>query len=138
MATEPEHELIRRVLPFAFPALILAFAAGFLLSGWGAAVSAAIGVVIVAANFSVNGWALGKAGRKSITAYSAVAMIGFPVRLGVILLMMFGLNTFPWFSPVAFAIAVVPSTIALLVFEMKLISGPIGNQWNIPEESSAR
>ena len=65
-------------------------------------------------------------------------MIGFPVRLGVILLLMFGLNTFPWFSPVAFAVAVVPATIALLVYEMKLIAGPIGNQWNIPEESRAR
>lgn len=137
MATEPEHELIRRVLPFTLPAFGLALALGYVLGGWSAAMSAAIGVLIVAANFALNAWALGRAAKHSITAYSAVAMLGFVARLAVILGIMFALNTVEGFSPVAFAIAVLPSTVLLLAFEMKLISGPLGNQWRIPESGAA-
>lgn len=138
VATEPEHELIRKVLPFAFPALGLAVVVGFLVGGWSVAWSAAVGILIVTANFTINGLALAKAAKHSLTAISAVAMGGFVVRLGIILAIMFALNTIPSFSPVAFALAVIPATVALLVYEMKLLSGPIGQQWQIPEERTAR
>jgi hypothetical protein len=33
------------------------------------------------------------------------------------------LNTLAWFSPLAFALALVPSTVVLLVYEAKALSG---------------
>ena len=35
------------------------------------------------------------------------------------------LNQLAWFSPVAFALALVPAVVALLVYEAKALSGPM-------------
>jgi hypothetical protein len=123
VAAELERVLIRRALPFMAPAAILAFVAGTLVAGTNAGWSAAIGVVIVEANFVAHGLSLAWAARISLVVLFAVGMGGFVVRLGVIVAIMFGLNQLAWFSPRAFAASVVPGTIVLLVFEMKQLSG---------------
>ena len=138
MATEPEHELIRRILPFGIAAIPVAFVVGYVLGGTGPAWSAAVGIVIVLANFLVNGFATARAARHSLTAVSAVVMGGFVVRLGVILAIMFALNAIDSFSPVAFAIAVIPATMALLAAEMKILSTKSAEWWDIPKESATR
>lgn len=132
-AAEPERELIRRVMPIGLSALPLALMLGVAIGGWGAGWSAAIGVGIVLANFAVNGWSLGRAARISLTVLFAVGLGGFVVRLGVILAVMAALNQLPFFSPLAFGIAVVPSTILLLAYEMRLLSGGLWAQLWIPE-----
>lgn len=131
-ATEPERELVRRALPFALPAVAIAYGAGSLASG-DAARSAAIGVVVVLANFVAHGLSLAWAARISPTALVGVGLGGFAVRLGAILLAMVLLNRLSWFSPVAFAAAVVPATVALLAFEAKMISGRLqADLWRFP------
>jgi hypothetical protein len=50
---------------------------------------------------------------------------------------MFWLNTFAFFSPIAFGLAVIPATLLLIGYEMKLVSGPLGQQWNLPEGPTA-
>jgi hypothetical protein len=129
---EPERELVRKVTPFAPVAIVCAFLAGLLFRGSGAGFSAAIGIFIVYANVAANAWVVSTAARISVTAMFAAVMGGFVVRMAIILAVMFWLNTFAFFSPVAFALAVVPATILLLVYEMKLIAGPLGQQWKIP------
>jgi hypothetical protein len=123
VAAELERVLIRRALPYMAPAAILAFVAGTVIAGTNAGWSAAIGVLIVEANFVAHGLSLAWAARISLVVLFAVGMGGFVVRLGVIVAIMFGLNQLGWFSPRAFAAAVVPGTIVLLVFEMKQLSG---------------
>lgn len=124
MATaEPEREMVRKALPLSVPAVVVALVAGGLVGGRFAAASAAIGAVIVFANFAVHGWSLAQAARISLTLLFLVAIGGFVVRLGVIFLLMFLLNQLDWFSPVAFAAAAIPCTIVLLVFEMKQLAG---------------
>jgi hypothetical protein len=128
--TDPEKVLIRRALPFVAPVALVAGLIG-LPAGTGVAASAVIGVFVVALNFVAHGASLAWASRISLTALYAVGLGGFIVRLGVILAAMFALNTLPWFSPVAFGAAVVPCTIALLVFEMRLLSGSLqGDLWS--------
>src|SRR5437773_5363721 len=99
---EPEREMVRRALPFGPPAIPLALLVGALVAGWNVGWSAAIGVAVVYGNFVVNGLSLARAARISLTAYSAVAMGGFVLRLAVIVAFMFLLNQFGWFSPLAF------------------------------------
>lgn len=131
-ATEPERELVRRVLPFALPAIVIAYAAGSFASA-GAARSAAIGVAVVAANFVAYGLSLAWAARISPTVLVGVALGGFAVRLGAVVVVLLVLDRISWFSPVAFAAALVPSTVALLVFEAKVISGRLqGELWRFP------
>jgi hypothetical protein len=120
---EPEREMVRRALPWAAPALIVALGAGVLLDSWSAGWSAAIGVAVVTANFLAHGLSLAWAASISPTMVFAVGMGGFALRLATILIILLVLNGLPWFSPVAFVAAVVPATLLLLVFEAKVLSG---------------
>ena len=118
-------------------ALVVASAIAWLLGGPDAAASAAIGIVIVFANFGVHAWSLGRASTISITAVHVVALVGPVVRIGVVVGLMFALNTLGWFSPVAFGLAVVPATIGLLAYEARLTMRGVGAQLQIPADPSA-
>lgn len=135
-ATEPERELIRRVLPFALPAIAVAYGAGAIVSAE-AAMSAAIGVGVVALNFVAHGLSLAWAARISPTAVVGVGLGGFVVRLGAILVALVLLDRLSWFSPVAFAAALVPATVVLLAFEARLLSGRLqGDLWRFPADTT--
>ncbi len=133
MAVEPEREMVRSALPFLLPALVGAFVLGLVLRGPGAAWSAAIGVAIVSLNFAVHGLSLARAARAGVVVLAAVAAIGVIVRLAAIVALMAILNIFGFFSPSAFALAVVPATMLLLVYEMKVIASRSGEWWRVPE-----
>ena len=101
-SVEPEREAMRRVLPLAPVALVAAFA---LSVAWAAHISPMI--------------------------LYAVAMGGFVVRLIVFTIALVLLNTLAWFSPVAFALTLVPGTIGLLVVEARTLSGRLqADMWS--------
>ena len=122
---EPERELVRRVLPFVPLALLAAFAIGWLAGGSGAAWSAAIAIAVVAGNFVAFALSIAWAARISPTMLAIVALGGYLVRLIVFTMVLVGLNTLAWFSPLAFVLALVPAVIALLVYEARILSGRI-------------
>lgn len=133
---EPERELIRRVTPFLFPAMGVAFAIGAALGGRYAGWSTAIGVAVVGVNFVGAGLSFAWAATISPMALAAVGVLGFFVRMATILVLMIALNQLDWFSPTAFAAAVVPATAVLLMFEMKVLSGRMQpDLWSIGETS---
>jgi hypothetical protein len=119
----PERDLVRRLAPFSVPAAVVAFGLGALLDGSGAGWSAAMGIALVAANFVAHAWSLAWAAEISPTVLYAVGLGGFVVRLGLIVVAIVLLRRLEWFSIVAFAAALVPSTVALLAVEMRLLSG---------------
>lgn len=124
MATvEPERELVRRVLPFAPLAAVSAFLIGWFAGGSGAAWSAAIAIAVVAVNFVAFALSIAWAARVSPTMLAVVALGGYLVRLIIFTMVLVGLDTLAWFSPLAFTLALMPATIALLVYEAKLLSG---------------
>ena len=120
---EPERALIRRVSPFAVPAAVIAYAIGAVFGGAPAGWSAAIAIVIVYLNFVANALSIAWAASTSPTLVSIVALGGYVVRLIVYTIALVLLNQLSWFSPVAFALALVPAIIGLLVFEAKALSG---------------
>ena len=120
---DPERELVRRALPFIPPAIGLAFLIGLTVGGTGPAWSATIGVAVVVANFVSSALSIAWAGAISPAAVAAVALGGFFLRIMVLVVALVLLNTLAWFSPVAFALTVVPSTAALLAFEIRLLFG---------------
>ena len=120
---EPERELIRRVTPFAVPAAIVAYVIAALFGGPAAGWSAVIAIVIVYLNFVANALSIAWAATISPTLVSIVALGGYVVRLIIYTIALVLLNQLPWFSPVAFALALVPAIIALLIYETKALSG---------------
>lgn len=134
---DPEHELVRRLLPYSLPALAVAAVVGALLGGAGAAWSAGIGVAAVTANFLGYAYSVAWAARIAPTVLMVVGLGGFVVRLAALTIALLLLDQLAWFSPVAFAAAFVPTTIVLLVFEMKLLAGRMqADLWYFPERSS--
>src|SRR6266480_2150901 len=134
-SAEPEWDLVRRVLPLAVPAATLALLVGWAVAGWGTGWSAAIGVVVVALNALASGLSVSRAARVSVTALFAVSGLGVLVRLGVIVGLMFALNRLAFFVPLAFGLAVVPATLVLLGYEMRLMAGGLGQELRIPSPS---
>ena len=124
-APEPERALIRRVSPFAVPAAIVAFVVAALFGGTSVGWSAVIAIAIVYANFVANALSIAWAATVSTTLVSIVALGGYVVRLVVYTIALVLLNQLAWFSPVAFALTLVPAVVALLVYEAKALSGPM-------------
>jgi hypothetical protein len=114
----------------------LGFAVGAALGGWNAGWSTTIGVSVVAVNFAGAGLSFAWAATISPMALAAVGVLGFFVRMVTIVLLMVALNRLDWFSPAAFAAAVVPATAVLLAFEMKVLSGRMQpDLWSVGETS---
>jgi hypothetical protein len=129
--------MVRKATVPAVAVFALAVAVGWLVGGAGTAASAGIGIALVYANFATHGWSLAWASTISVGTVMAVALGGFALRLGIIVVAMFALNTLSWFSPVAFALAVVPATLLLLIYEAQLVSRGVGASLQIPADPAA-
>jgi hypothetical protein len=137
LTDRPELTMVRKATVPAAVALALALVAGWALGGPGAAASAGIGIVLLYVNFAAHGWSLAWASTVSVGTVMGVALGGFALRLGIIVAAMFALNTLSWFSPVAFALAVVPATFLLLAYEAQLVSRGVGASLQIPADPAA-
>lgn len=96
------------------PILIAVFA---ITGGWLGAVSAAIGVAIVVANFVVGGYILATAAGVSLSMYHAAALFGFFIRLGLITLTMVLVVSVADIDRVAMGVSAVVSYLVLLSLE---------------------
>jgi hypothetical protein len=134
---EPEREMGRRVAPFGLPASLAALVLGALAGGWPVGWSAGLGVAIVTLNFVASCFSMARAASISLLAVAAVGMGGWVVRLGVIVALLFLLDQFDWFSALAFGLAVVPATVILLGFEMKLLAGGLGRELMVDPSKAA-
>jgi hypothetical protein len=113
---------------------VVALLLGVAVDGWPTGWSAAIGVCLVAANSTVAGLAQAWAAGKGLMVLAVVTMVGFALRLGVIAAALALLSDVSWFSVPAFAVAVVPATILLLGFEMRLLARGVGRELIIPAD----
>jgi hypothetical protein len=125
MTIEPERALVRAVMPWAVPAFAVAAAIGWAAGGRDAALSATIGIAVVFANLAAYGWSLSVAARISPTVLAAVAMGGYVIRLAIVVALLLLLDRLTFFSPLTFALAVMPATVFVLVYELKVLSGPM-------------
>jgi hypothetical protein len=133
---EPERELVRRLLPFAVPALAIAAGVGAALGGAGAAWSAAIGIVAVAVNFVAYAGSVAWAARISPMLVMAVGLGGYVVRVAAFTVALLLLSQLAWFSPLAFVAAFALATVALLAVEMRLLGGRMqADLWYFPEKT---
>ncbi len=133
---EPERELVRRLLPFAVPAIAIAAGAGAAFGGAGAPWSATIAIIVVVLNFVAHAGSMAWAARISPMILMAVGLGGYVVRLAAFTVALVLLDRLTWFSPLAFVAAFVPATIALLVVEMRLLAGRMqADLWYFPEKT---
>jgi hypothetical protein len=129
--------MVRRALAAGAVAAPVAYGAGVWIAGRDAGLSALLGVVVVTANFAAHGLSLAWAAGISVTAVQAAALGGFVVRMAVITGLVFALDRTAFFSPLVFALAVVAGTLALLVYEVRLVRSGLGQRLEIPPDPAA-
>jgi hypothetical protein len=129
--------MVRKALVPCGVGLVGATVLGWLIAGPGAAASAALGITVIFANFAAQGLSLAWASTISIVMVQVVALVGFIVRLGIILAALFLLDSFGWFSPLAFALAALPALVLLLVYEARLVMRGLGGTLQIPADGAA-
>jgi hypothetical protein len=91
----------------------------------------------VLANFAAHGLSLAWASTISLGTLHAVALAGVVVRLGAIVGLLLALRGAGWFSPLAFGLALVPGTLALLALEARLVLGGLGQLVQVPPDPVA-
>jgi uncharacterized membrane protein YqjE len=118
-------EMIRRAIVVG-PVIV---AGAWVLRDGLAAVSAAIGVAVVAANFWLSGVILSRAAARSLRAYHAAALLGFFVRLGLITLSMFSVAAVFEVDRPALGIAAVVAYLTLLTWEAWALTRSPGREY---------
>jgi len=117
-----ERLLARQTIARAYylgPALVFAF---WLFRGWDGAWSAALGVAVVIVNFWLAGAILTISSRISLQAYHAAAVIGFFLRLGLLVGAVYIIAEMVDVDRLAFGISAVISYLTLLVLEAVAVS----------------
>ena len=118
-AMEIAVDLLRRAVIWA-PLAILGSAAVW---GTDGAISAAVALVIVSANFLLSAWLLQAGGRISVALMAGAALFGYLLRLGLILVAVLLIKDQPWLHPVAFGVVLIVTHLGLLFWELRYVSG---------------
>ena len=124
-AIQPERLLVRKTLPLFPAALIVSFLVAAPIGGPGVGVSAIIAVALVFLDVLATAAGLAWSAGVSAGATYAVVLGGFALKLVVLAAALLALRGLSWFSTLAFIAAFVPCMLLVLVYEMKLLSGPI-------------
>jgi len=96
------------------------------LRGVDGAISAAIGLALVALNFAVSARLIGWAAVRSLTLLQAAVLGGFVVRLFALTLIVLGLEQFSFIDLPVLVITIAVTHIALLIWETRYVSLTLG------------
>jgi hypothetical protein len=93
-----------------------------LLRGVDGAISAAIGLALVAANFFVSARLIGWAAARSLTLLQGAVLGGFIVRLFALTLIVLGLEQFSFIDLPVLVLTIAITHIGLLIWETRSVS----------------
>jgi vacuolar-type H+-ATPase subunit I/STV1 len=118
---EIAFDMIRRGVVVA-PLLVLV--AGLIWGGDGAW-SALVAIVLVFVNLGLSAVALSWAARVSLTMLMAVALGGFAVRMGLVVVVIALVRHEPWIDLTALAVGVLVTHLGLLFWELRYVSASL-------------
>ncbi len=124
-AEAPERQvafdLLKRWM-FVCPALALA---GGLIWGWSGLFSALLALALVMLNFLLGAMAITISARISIRAIGPAVMLGYLVRLGILLAVVLPIRRHDWFEALAFGIVLLVTHLGLLIWEFRHVSATL-------------
>lgn len=118
---ELAFDMVRRGVLVA-PALVLL---GGLIWGGDGAWSALVAVGLVLVNLALSAMALSWAAKVSLTMIMAVALGGFAVRMGLVVLVVALVRDEPWIDLTALAVGVLVTHLGLLFWELRYVSASL-------------
>lgn len=121
----PEAEIIADMLRRGLPVLPLFVIVAGLVWGWDGAASAAFAIALVIVNFVLTAVILGLTGRVSVTALMAGVLVGYVVRMGLVILALFLVKDRSWAELTPLGITLVATHLGLLFSEMRHVSASL-------------
>ena len=118
---ELAFDMVRRGLVVA-PVLVLL---GALVWGGDGAWSLLVAVGLVLVNLALSATALSWAAKVSLPAIMAVALGGFAVRMGLVVLVVALVRDEPWIDLTALAVGVLVTHLGLLFWELRYVSASL-------------
>jgi hypothetical protein len=117
------RDLVRRGLPLA-PVVILVAA---LAAGADGALSAAVGLVLVTANFVAAAASLAWAARLNLAVLMGVALFGYLVRISVLFGAVLLLRDLDWVHIASLGCTIVITHLGLLAWELRYVSASLAH-----------
>ena len=106
-----------------------------LIWGVGGAASAAYALALVVANFAAAAALINWSVRISPVALMLTVLVGFALRLGILLLLVLAVSGLSLFEPVPLAITIAAGHLGLLVNEIRYVSASLSLPLSAPNSS---
>lgn len=123
----PEAEIVRDLARRALPLAPVAVVVGAAVAGRDGALSAALAVVLVVANFVAAACSLAWAARINLALLMGVALGGYVVRISILFAAVLLLRPLDWVHMPSLGITLVVTHLGLLVWEMKYVSATLAH-----------
>ena len=133
----PEYELVGDLLRKALPAAPVAVAVAALFAGVDGALSAGVGVALVAGNLLLAAASLVWAGRISLGLLMGVALGGYAVRIGLLFLIVLLLQDLDWVHLPSLGLTLVVTHLGMLFWELRYVSASLAHPGLKPTNSPA-
>jgi hypothetical protein len=123
----PEYELVGDLLRKALPVAPVMVAVAALFAGLDGALSAGVGVALVAGNLALAAASLVWAGRISLGLLMGVALGGYAVRIGLLFLLVWLLQDLSWIHLPSLGLTLVVTHLGLLFWELRYVSASLAH-----------
>lgn len=133
----PEYELVGDLLRKALPVAPVAVAVAAIFAGLDGALSAGVGVALVAGNLLLAAASLVWAGRISLGLLMGVALGGYAVRIGLLFLIVLLLQDLDWIHLPSLGLTLVVTHLGLLFWELRYVSASLAHPGLKPTTSPA-
>ena len=133
----PEYELVGDLLRKALPVAPVAVAVAAIFAGLDGALSAGVGVALVAGNLLLAAASLVWAGRISLGLLMGVALGGYAVRIGLLFLLVLLLQDLDWIHLPSLGLTLVVTHLGLLFWELRYVSASLAHPGLKPTTSPA-
>jgi hypothetical protein len=124
-APEVERELafdmLKRGVWFAPAVLVVAT----MIWGAAGAASALVAIALVSTNLVLAAVGLSWAAKRSLNTLMVMSFVGFAVRMGLVVAVLFAVRDAPWVNMVALGVCVIVTHLGLLFWELRYVSASL-------------
>lgn len=121
----PEAQIISDMLRRGLPVLPVFVLVAGLVWGWDGAASAAVAIGLVVVNFVLTAVILSVTGRMSVTALMAGTLLGYVVRMGLVVVALYVVKERSWAELTPLGITLVVTHLGLLFSEARHVSASL-------------
>jgi hypothetical protein len=134
---ELAFDMLKRGVWFAPAVLVVAT----MIWGAAGAASALVAIALVSTNLVLAAVGLSWAAKRSLNTLMVMSFVGFAVRMGLVVAVLFAVRDAPWVNMVALGVCVIVTHLGLLFWELRYVSASLafpGLKPGATKESASR